>query len=744
MSVPGESISNSHLASQSSIWLLARDGANRALERSLVSLAQHTHGHYQLTLVTPGQAELAVEELASRFGAQFERISVWGSVLTWHDIANTCDDETTFVIRAGVEVPPEWDMRLISVMEEENKAVTISPLSPAIPLFSPWDGDNLTSHELDYLCQALGDRFRFELPYCFPGCFLLRLNCLDKTDWPSTDVMTDAASFVLSEHLYQRGHLHLATSEACVAGCHLPDTQRAASASQLELTGYIQHASPLATLRHRISERIASDQSQPSLLPITRRSVRLHIMHNWGGGLERWVHDFCTADAQHVNLILKPIGTWGAFGQRLELYSHIDAPDPIQVWELALPIRATAVAHHAYREALDEIVSEYRVEAILVSSLIGHSLDALMMPVKTIVICHEYYPFCPALYIFNRKPCKQCDQADLSRCFTDNPANRFFKNLSAREWQLLRQAYIEQLQRKEIEVVIPSPSVAANLRRLAPILDDKFIHVIPHGMDHPKTIIPLKHHIRPRVLILGGLFPEKGLEIFRAILPQLLNQADVYLLGCGQSGEEFIGRDGITMIPRYGRSELSQHLDIIAADIGLLLSIVPETFSYTLSELWLAGIPVVATNVGSFQDRIEHRRTGLLTTPEPSAVMVAVAELLDDPVLRQTIKTNIEALPERSCRDMIDDYVQLIDAPIHSKARRPIPTVLSRQQLVLDRTWDTRKPFSDIIIEAKHYVEAKVCASPRLRQWQKKIILGISRGCFSLAFRVNSRVRHVR
>ena len=46
--------------------------------------------------------------------------------------------------------------------------------------------------------------------------------------------------------------------------------------------------------------------------------------------------------------------------------------------------------------------------------------------------------------------------------------------------------------------------------------------------------------------------------------------------------------------------------------LAMSVSIVPETFSYTLSELWAAGIPVLATRLGAFGDRIVDGENGWL------------------------------------------------------------------------------------------------------------------------------------
>ena len=35
-------------------------------------------------------------------------------------------------------------------------------------------------------------------------------------------------------------------------------------------------------------------------------------MHSWGGGLERWVEEYCRTDRTDENLVLKSVGAWGS------------------------------------------------------------------------------------------------------------------------------------------------------------------------------------------------------------------------------------------------------------------------------------------------------------------------------------------------------------------------------------------------------------------------------------------------
>ena len=102
--------------------------------------------------------------------------------------------------------------------------------------------------------------------------------------------------------------------------------------------------------------------------------------------------------------------------------------------------------------------------------------------------------------------------------------------------------------------------------------------------------------------------------------------------------------------------------------MGLLLSVVPETFSYTLRELQEMRLPVLATNIGSFTDRIENGITGLLCAPEPRAVLDRLKDVAQDRTPLRRIYENLTNLAHRSVEEMLQDYETLY--PRDYSARR--------------------------------------------------------------------------
>ncbi|MBI1284063.1 MAG: glycosyltransferase [Thiobacillus sp.] len=412
-----------------------------------------------------------------------------------------------------------------------------------------------------------------------------------------------------------------------------------------------------------------------------KKPVQLHVMHDLGGGVARWCHDYCQADEARINLILRPYSQSRAMAEGLMLYAGSEDAEPLDFWRFAAPIAATVDSHPEYREALAAIVRDYAVDAILVSSLIGHSLDVLDTGLPTVLVQHDFYPWCPAIHSYFEEVCQTCDAGRLTHCAERNPdfhpAHRIF---SVEQRLRVRQRYLELIERRNLPLVVPSRSTREHFHRLLPDLDPTRFVTISHG--HLADLSPIPHaigqaHGKLRVVILGMLSVSKGLHVLSEALERLLEVAELHLVGAKELGELFKDRPGVRVIDRYSMAELPGILSAIQPDVGLLLSVVPETFSYTLSELFMLGIPPVATRLGSFAERILPGETGYLFEPGVEAMLACLREIHADRQTLQRIRARVSTMRMRSAQDMVADYHRLMplpeggDAPAWMNLRRP-------------------------------------------------------------------------
>lgn len=419
--------------------------------------------------------------------------------------------------------------------------------------------------------------------------------------------------------------------------------------------------------------------------------VKLHITHKWGGGIERWVRDFCDADLAARNLVLRGRTSRNETAFQLELVDPQLGQTPLRVWDLQTPVLGTAVGHAEYREVLDWVCRSFEVRAVYVSSLIGHSLDALETGLPTTWVMHDMYPFCPALFAWFEQPCTQCGITELSRCLTANPHNIFWHVTDGESWMQVRRAFEARISDGGLTIVAPSRDVHARYAQLLPPLLSKPWQRVPHGLggaiagavrSRPR---PVTASTRLRVLVPGRLLPHKGLGVLEAVYPNLHAFADLILLGCGDFGRAFEGLPGVRVIPDYEIDALPAYVADLEPDCALLLSILPESYSYTLSEMRVLGVPVVATNQGAFAERIRDGVDGFLVAPTPAAVVGRLQQFAADRTVLDRVAELVRAMPVRTAFEMVADYDDLLPADWRGQGGRV--SVEMAIQTLAERLW---------------------------------------------------------
>lgn len=629
--------------------------------RTAHCLLRNSRGSSELYLAGPGSAlqtvladaALAAAYLPLEASAPSTHAANFGVVLS-----RLADRDFIFV-QAGIEAPEYWDLRLAWTARWQSGAATVSPLCaghPVLGVQAPRDWFASTA-ALDQLSYSASHFELIELPGFLEECVYVSSEAAKEvrlrapSDHPGA---CDFAAFLKNTQSLRYSHV---LADHVYVG-------RVGGPGASGLAGIGNSAPPrTAEVRQRILLALPAHGTVP--MTAATRPRQLHIMHSWGGGLERWVREYCRTDETHANFVLKSVGTWNSFGMELRLYRDCNDPQPIRVWPLKPAIRGTAAEHESYRSVLAEIVERYGIGRILISSLIGHSLDALDARIPTLMVCHDYYPFCPALNITFREICSECDGGRLAACSRENPHNRFFLNIPPLEWMDLRRAFFEKVQRSAVPMIAPSLSVRDHYVKLAPELDSAF-RVITHGT-RPVGSAPLKPSFAPdrplRVLVLGSIAPNKGLALLEQAAPQLLEFARLFLIGCGDYGKSFEHLPGVTIVAQYRWEDLPAILRELDPDIALLPSSVPETFSYTLQELSELAVPTLATNIGSFADRIQDGTDGFLCEPTVEAIVSRVREIASNRSLLPPIHQRLTGRRTRPILEMIEEYETLLPAP---------------------------------------------------------------------------------
>jgi GT2 family glycosyltransferase len=578
--------------------------------------------------------------------------------------------------RRGLELPPALERRLGALLErletETGGPVVLTVLSNAEPDLNPFAGiagvPEPGGERAERLVTLLGPGRCHEWNR-WPGhAALLSPAALDCLARPGVDARNAVAALraaggrlLLSDSLF----LHDSRRPLLHRDALDPHEQRRPTA--------------WAELTQRLDGWLRTQPAADEAADLARYAdggcpVTLHVTHSWGGGVAQWIETFTDGDTGNVNLQLRAEGpqTGQGCGQRYALYLSNRLDAPLASWWLQPPIRSTDDSDPAYRELLAEVIERHGVGRVVVSSLVGHSLDALRTGLPTVQVLHDYYPAWPLLGVHPGPWLRDGQPADLAGALESHRLLPELADLDAADWRSLAARWHAATAAGDVALVAPSRSVVDLLRRIDPAWADRPIEVVPHGLEELPGTAAVEPRERDdgklRLVIPGRIHDGKGRQLLLDALPELTRYAHVYLVGADRPGHAFFGKAGVDVILQFERAGLRDLLARIGPHVAGLLSVVPETFSYTLTEMQQLDLPVIATRVGSLAERIADGRTGWLIEPDPAALVAKVRELHADRAAIAAARASVAASDLPTVGQMVERYAAL--CPPRAGARR--------------------------------------------------------------------------
>ena len=589
----------------------------------------------------------------------------------WLDAEQNCPLELACVrVAAGVFLPKRWLERLLSVCTASTDQVVaafceqteLCPLRPSEELIA-------SSSEIDALCFALAPRSLFMTHFVLAPLMFI----------PAA-LRAQFLASALDQMLLYGG---LFTGSPIFAH----KAQASVSVEQ-----------PWFALGDQLQR--ALDAGKQNTLLNDKRPRLLHVLHSWGGGVERFARDYAASDVhfRHLWLVPKGMHALALFGTELALF------DPLDNMQLANASISPAIAaldrqHAGYAAELARIIHNYQIDKILVSSLIGHSLDVFESALPTAMVLHDYFPLWPKLHCDFGDHTRRFDAAELA---VDAAHAAPFAQQNPAYWTRLRRHYEAQLLSAKVALIAPSQCVLDNVRRIAPALSGLPAQVIAHGLaPWPEQVG--RSEIKPsrwqypsgaprklKVLVPGRIAGGKGADLLIRCMPELLAYCDLILLGPTGAATPFFARSGVDVIPDYRLEDLPKFVRQLAPDLALLPRTVAETFSYTLSEMRSLGVPVLATQTGALAERIVDGVDGFLCKADASSVIAAIATLAANfdrlTAVRERLATNIEPSPAHQA----ELYAQVLNARVAAKPSLnllpiPITNTLALTQSIVSR-----------------------------------------------------------
>jgi glycosyltransferase involved in cell wall biosynthesis len=132
------------------------------------------------------------------------------------------------------------------------------------------------------------------------------------------------------------------------------------------------------------------------------------------------------------------------------------------------------------------------------------------------------------------------------------------------------------------------------------------------------------------VAFVGSVSPLKGGRLIEPVVRDLHERdptIPIHVLGGGDAALLLGLRtlSNVTVHGYYRAGSLPAHLARLGVEVAVAPSIVPEAFQLTISECWLAGVPVVAFDHGAAAERIPAHGGGIAVPLGAGAAGLALA-----------------------------------------------------------------------------------------------------------------------
>ena len=176
------------------------------------------------------------------------------------------------------------------------------------------------------------------------------------------------------------------------------------------------------------------------------------------------------------------------------------------------------------------------------------------------------------------------------------------------------------------------------------------IEVIPLALERtPEIARRARAADRPlRFVYIGALSEQKGVHVALQAFRGLRGEAELWIGGDERFEPDYVARlrglagARVRFLGALSRGEVWDTLAEV--DVLLAPSIWYETFCLTVSEAFVAGVPVIASDLGALADRVRHETDGLLVAPGDVAEWrAALQRFVDDPGLAGRLGAAVQA-----------------------------------------------------------------------------------------------------
>lgn len=258
--------------------------------------------------------------------------------------------------------------------------------------------------------------------------------------------------------------------------------------------------------------------------------------------------------------------------------------------------------NNSYKEMLENLFDSFKFDILHVHHFLFQTFDAIDVTkernIYSIITLHDLYMICPSInMVYKDKYCEYDENKDCSKCLN----SRYGVNSDVlSNWQKTCKSVLEKFDK----IIVPSENTKKIFDNIYSDID---IEVVEHGVDVITTKKKEKKANKEtfNIAFVGAMAIHKGSNILKDLIRKNNNsKIKIHLFGKPNDKELEKSKANYINHGKYNRGELPQLLVDNNIDLVCIFATWPETYSYTLTECYMAHVPVLTFDIGAVGDRV--------------------------------------------------------------------------------------------------------------------------------------------
>jgi GT2 family glycosyltransferase/glycosyltransferase involved in cell wall biosynthesis len=528
-------------------------------------------------------------------------------------------DRDVILLNSDTLVPHGWVERLTEAAYSAPDIGSATPFSNDATIFSypREDGpnpipDQAATNQLDRLARRANLNTVTDVPSAHGFCVYLRRDCLTSVGLLREDLFAQGYGeendfCIRARHL---GWRHVAVPGVFVGhvgACSFGGAKAQLLARNLGVLNRLHPGYDALIATFRQDDPLASARFAMDALHWrrgrSRKGAVVLVTHARSGGVKRRVAERCQEIAASG---LRPIVLTPGAAAHGRAYCALSDGSSETFPNLRFDLR------EGIRE-LAAFLGDDKPVRLELHHFIGHDPSMLglahTLGVPYDVVVHDYAWVCPRITLVgpDKRYCGEPGGDACEACYSDAGGSLE---------EDIRPAALRQRSRGVLlnaqRVVVPSADVARRLARYIPELSCK---VTPWEPELPMPAVVRVSRLRVRVVVVGAIGIDKGYEYLLACARHVVSQRmamEFVVVGFTCDDKRLLETGVVHITGAYDEAEAIALIREQEAEVGFLPALWPETWSYTLSQMWQSGLDVVAFEIGAPADRIQQTGRGSL------------------------------------------------------------------------------------------------------------------------------------